>query len=185
MVHPGVDLAFFTHSVKTRANGVKFAHQSLCNPKISTLIKAIRKGFLKGCPNQSENLILKYLNSSLATANGHMKRTRHGIRSTRRTQLQTAYVVPRLDGPSVPLPAWMQLPDSFLIPQGVGPTLIANDDELIVNVFCYGAFVDKRSGVVYNDLTGKFPSFRLMVAFVSSCFTIMRQMRFWQRRLQG
>jgi hypothetical protein len=32
-IHPGVQLASFTHSVRTRANGVKFAHQSLCNPK--------------------------------------------------------------------------------------------------------------------------------------------------------
>ncbi len=64
-IHPGVDLATFTHSVKTRAYGVKFAHQSLGNPKISTLLKA----FLKGCPNLSEKLILKYLNPSPVTAN--------------------------------------------------------------------------------------------------------------------
>ena len=31
----------YTHSVKTRANAVKFAYQSLCNPKISTLLKAV------------------------------------------------------------------------------------------------------------------------------------------------
>ncbi len=34
-------VASFTHSIKTKANGVKFAHQSLCNPKISTLLKAV------------------------------------------------------------------------------------------------------------------------------------------------
>ena len=40
--HDGVaHVASFTHSIKTRANGVKFAHQSLCNPKISTLLKAV------------------------------------------------------------------------------------------------------------------------------------------------
>jgi hypothetical protein len=72
--HPGVTLATFTHSVQTQANAVKFAHQSLCNPKISTLFKAIRQGFLKRCPNLSETLILKYLNPSSATAKGHMKR---------------------------------------------------------------------------------------------------------------
>ena len=59
LIHPGVNLATFTHSVKTRASGVKFAHQSLCNPKISTLLKAVRKGFLDGCPNLSKKLILK------------------------------------------------------------------------------------------------------------------------------
>ena len=53
-IHPGITLANFTHSVKTRTNGAKFAHQLLCNPKILTLLKAVRKGFLKGCPNLSE-----------------------------------------------------------------------------------------------------------------------------------
>ena len=76
-------IAMFTHSVNTRANAVKFAHQSLCNPKISSLLKATRRGYLKGCPGISETLILKYLNPSPATAKGHMKRPRHGIKSTR------------------------------------------------------------------------------------------------------
>jgi hypothetical protein len=39
--HLRVDLASFTHSVCTHANGVNFAHQSLCNLKISTLLKAV------------------------------------------------------------------------------------------------------------------------------------------------
>jgi hypothetical protein len=72
-IHPGITLANFTRSVKTRVNGVKFAHQSLCNPNILTLLKAVCKSFLKGCPNLSEKLILKYLNPSPATAKGHMK----------------------------------------------------------------------------------------------------------------
>ncbi len=80
--HPGVALATFMHSVQTWANAVKFAHQSLCSLKISTLLKAICWGFLKGCPNLLETLILKYLNPSLATAKGYMKRPNHGIRST-------------------------------------------------------------------------------------------------------
>jgi hypothetical protein len=57
--HPGINLATFMHSVRTQANAVKFAHQSLCNPKISTLLKATRKGFLKGCPNMTKKLITK------------------------------------------------------------------------------------------------------------------------------
>jgi hypothetical protein len=55
-----VDAAMFTHSVRTRAHAVKFSHQSLCNPKISSLMKALRKGYLKGCPNLSEELVTKY-----------------------------------------------------------------------------------------------------------------------------
>ena len=175
-VHDGVDLATFTHSIKTRANGVKFAHQSLCNPKISTLLKAVRKGFLDGCPNLSEKLILKYLNPSPATAKGHMKRPRHGIRSTRRILSQPTPDAPRIELPLPPLPdfsqpdEWMALPDEFPHQHGVGPNFIANDDESIANVFCYGAFADKRSGVVYNDLTGNFP----FVSFDGSvCFLVV------------
>jgi hypothetical protein len=32
-IHPGITHASFTHSVCICVNGVKFAHQSLCNPK--------------------------------------------------------------------------------------------------------------------------------------------------------
>ena len=36
-----VDIAMFTHSVQTRVNAVKFSHQEMCNPKISSLMKAL------------------------------------------------------------------------------------------------------------------------------------------------
>jgi hypothetical protein len=48
--------ASFLYLIGTRANNVKFMHQSLCNPKISTLLKATRRGFLKGCPYISVKL---------------------------------------------------------------------------------------------------------------------------------
>jgi hypothetical protein len=37
---------------------------------------------LKGCPNLSEELVTKYLNPRLATAKGHLKHPKKGIRST-------------------------------------------------------------------------------------------------------
>ena len=43
------------------------------------------------------------------------------------------------------------------IPIPNNPHVIANNDESIAKVFCFGAFADKRNGVVYNDLTGSFP----------------------------
>ena len=192
-IHPGVHLPSFTHSVSTRANGVKFAHQLLCNPKILTLLKAVRRGFLKGCPNFSEKLILKYLNPSPATAKGHMKRPRHGIRSTHRDATTTPIIPATMQAPAttsilpapiqapnaatlpivpildIPPNPWMQLPADIahLHP---GPAIIADDEESIANVFCYGAFADRHSGVVYNDLTGNFP----FVSFDGSvCFLVM------------
>ena len=46
--HPAI--AMFTHSVNTHTNTKKFAHQSLCNPKISSLLKATQRGYFIGCP---------------------------------------------------------------------------------------------------------------------------------------
>ena len=73
-----VSVAAFTHSIRTRENAVKFAHQSLGNPRISTLLKALKKNFLKGCPNMTIELVNKYLNASPATTKGHMKRPKKG-----------------------------------------------------------------------------------------------------------
>ena len=43
-------VANFAHSITTRANKVKFAHQSLCNPKISKHSKRHGKASSKGAP---------------------------------------------------------------------------------------------------------------------------------------
>ena len=52
------------------------------------------------------------------------------------------------------------------------PNLIGDDedDASIANVFCFGAFADKQSGVMYNDLTGNFP---VMLLDGSVCFLVM------------
>ena len=164
-VHQGVDLAAFSHSVRTRGNGVKFAHQSLCNPKISTLLKAVRRGFLRGCPNMNEKLILKYLNPSPATAKGHMKRPRHGIKSTRRKE--TPRTIPSSGIPVIPLLDEVRSEPSqrnvhapvhvFPQPDRLPNIIVDDDDDSTANIFCSAAFADKFSGVVYSDLTGNFP----------------------------
>jgi hypothetical protein len=79
---PAVQIAFFAHTVQTKANSIHFAHQLLCSPRISTLLKAIKRGYLKGRPNLTAYGINKYLDPSPATAKRHMKRPRQGIRST-------------------------------------------------------------------------------------------------------
>jgi hypothetical protein len=43
-------------------------------------MKALRKGFLKECPNINDELVAKYLNPSPTTAKGHMKRPKKGTR---------------------------------------------------------------------------------------------------------
>ncbi len=182
--HPGINLATFTNSVRTQANAVKFAHQSLCNPKMSTLLKATRKGFLKRCPNDmTKKLIMKYLNASPGTAKGHMKFPRHGIKSTR-PKHPKAILQPVPTMPTAPTqPAAQQMPPALPIINKVpaypgqayggtlGPNLIGSDeDESIANIFCFGAFADKNNSIVYHDLTGSFP---FMSYDGSICFFIL------------
>jgi hypothetical protein len=175
-IHPGVTLAIFTHSVQTRANGIIFAHQSLCNPKISTLLKAVRKGFLKGCPNLNSNLILKYLNPSPTTSKGHMKRPHHGIKSTHPKHIPLTELHIPVMPPPVLVPVNMQLPASEH-PHVIGarhnfaPTFIINVcNESIANVFCFSTFTNRHSGMVYKDLMGNFP----FVSFNgSACFLVL------------
>jgi hypothetical protein len=175
--HPAITVAAFTHSVRTRANAVKFAHQSLGNPKISTLLKAVCKGFLKGCSNMTETLILKYLNASLATTKGHMKHPRHGIRSTR-PKLTAKGHPNAIPGPVAQI-APPVLPLFNAIPGYPGPGLaaqpgpniiVADDDDSTANIFCFGAFANKNSGIVYHDLTGSFP---FMSFDGSVCFFVL------------
>jgi hypothetical protein len=168
-IHPGINIMLFTHTVGMQANAVKFAHQSLCNPKVSTLLKATQKGFLKGCPNLTKKLIVKYLNPSPATAKGHMKCPRHGIKSTRPKQSRTAVLeipkipqappqpVDQVDASVLPLVQEIPLYSGQAYHATQGPNLIGSDgDESITNIFCFGAFADKNSGIVYQDLTGSF-----------------------------
>ncbi len=51
------------------------------------------------------------------------------------------------------------------------PTFIDDiDDESIANVFCFGAFANKNTSVVYNDCTGNFP---FMLFNGNVCFFVM------------
>jgi hypothetical protein len=154
--HPGVTLATFTHSVITWANAVKYAHQSLCNPKFLTLLKAVCKGFHKGCPNISKTLILKYLNSCSAMAKGYMKQPRHSIHIIRSTRHHPA---PMTQPASPVLPLFEAIPVYPWPAYGLrpGPNVIMDDDDKsIANIFCFGAFANRNSGILYHDLTGWF-----------------------------
>jgi hypothetical protein len=106
-----------------------------------------------------------------------MKWPKKGIRSTQK-QVKTkgdanvpSIHVPMPQAAPHPLPLFMEP-----IPYK-GPAYNAHrevnyipDDESIANVFCFGAFANKVSGVVYNDLTGKF-SFMLIDGSV--CFFLL------------
>ena len=150
----------------------KNPQQIQVNPKISTLMKAPKKGFLKGCPNMNEELVTKYLNPSPATAKGHMKRPKKGIRSTTRPSPPIVQQIAARANPVI-LPLFDE-PPPYPGPAynaSNRPAMIEDDDnESIANLFCFGAFADKVTGVIYNDLTGNFP---FMSLDGSVCFFVM------------
>jgi hypothetical protein len=149
---------------KNKANSIWFAHQSLCSPRISTLLKTIRHGFLKGCPNLTTEGVTKYLNPSPAMAKGHIKQPRMGIRST---QCVVAHAPIKANAAPEPIKANLLptdievlLHDSSISNVICPPNANLIEDEdtsLDANMFCFAAFVDKRTGTLYNDLTGPFP----------------------------
>jgi hypothetical protein len=122
----------------------------------------------------SVKLILKYLILSAATAKGQMKRPRYGIRSTRtRTPVKTNDPHVQVEHVPVivqPVLVISPFPPKYqpLLP---GPNLIAgNKDQSIANIFCFGAFANKQSGIVYHDNTGSFP---FMSFDGSVCFFVL------------
>jgi hypothetical protein len=83
-----------------------------------------------------------------------MKQPCHSIQSTCHHTAPGAQplppVLPLFDKiPVYPGPAYNAQP---------GPNVIAEDvDESIANIFCFGAFSDRNSRIIYHDLTGLFP----------------------------
>ncbi len=151
---------------------MKFMHQSLYNPPKSSLLAAIRQGFLHGAPHLTLKSVAKYLPPSTATAKGHLKHPRKGIRST--TPKQPNVNIPS-DVPIVLLPGIdvYAADDNVYDISDIDPCFNIIDDvhdHSIANVFCTGAFANKVTGIVYNDCTGKFP-YRSLNGNV--CFFIM------------
>jgi hypothetical protein len=135
-------------------------HQSLCNPPITSLIKAINAGFLRSSQHLNAKSIHKYLMPSPATSKGHMKQPPKGLQS--RTPKPTRPFLSRPpSAPSIHQPVMPGLiPDDNHKDDSnkPHPTFIDNvNNESIANVFCLGAFANKNTGVVYNNCTGNFP----------------------------
>jgi hypothetical protein len=106
-----------------------------------------------------------------------MKRPRHGLQSTRPKQKNGTIIlpvpVPQLAPPVLPLFTPDVIPAYPGPAHGVQPSpiVIADDgDESIANIFCFRAFADKNSGIVYHDLTGLFP---FMSFNGSICFFVL------------
>jgi hypothetical protein len=170
--NPIIETAGFSYAQTTKINNVKFAHQSFGNPPITSILKSINAGFLDGAPHLDAMTVRKYLVSSPATAKGHMKRPRKGIRST--TPKENTHILRTPQRvPDVTMPGLADLYDNEEETVPIMPLHnLINDieDESIANVFCFGAFAYNVSVVVYNDCTGDFP---YMSLDGNVCFFVM------------
>jgi hypothetical protein len=61
---------------------VQFMYASLGSPVLSTLLRALRKGYFATIPRFTSALLCKYKPNSVASALGHLDRRRQGIDST-------------------------------------------------------------------------------------------------------
>jgi hypothetical protein len=152
-------IAFFTHTMCTKANSIQFAHQALCSPCISTLLQAIRRGYLKGCPNLSAKGVMKYHNPSPASAKGHMKCPRHGIQSTcRHNVIPSPKALPiTITNKEIVQDIFNDVLDQQHLSQINANVIKDNDSPMNANLFCFATFVDKHTGTIYNGFTGAFP----------------------------
>lgn len=79
-------------------NFVLFAHAALGSPAISTLLRAVRLGYLSHWPRLTATLISQFLPHTLPTAQGHLNQQRQGHDSTK-TPLFTPLVDNSFDIP--------------------------------------------------------------------------------------
>ncbi len=107
---------------------------------------------------------------SPATSKGHMKCLRKGLRST--THKQTRPSLPRPPTSNHPFMPGLIPDDSDEDNNNKPQPAFINDidDESIANVFYFGAFVNKNTGVIYNNCTGNFP---FMLLNGNVCFFVM------------
>ena len=66
----------------TDASFATFIHTTLGSPALSTLLRAVRKGYLSSYPRLTATMVTSYLSLTAATARGHLDQHRQGLDST-------------------------------------------------------------------------------------------------------
>jgi hypothetical protein len=118
---------------------VAYAHTAMFPPALSTLEKALHKGYVRNLPGLTAKTLRRHPPRSVATAKGHLDQTRKNMRSTK----GKPNTLPIADDPTVPND---ETDDAF--PAHADKT---RD--------CYVAVcnLDEPTGKIYTNQTGKFP----------------------------
>ena len=111
------------------AEMVAYSHSALFSPTLSTLQKALDRGYITGFPGLNPQTLKKYPPQSLAIHKGHMDQTRANQQSTQ-------------------IPAVDQFTLDTLF-----PAPIENGEK---TDYCYTATIE-CTGQVFTDQTGRYP----------------------------
>jgi len=117
---------------------IRFMHASFGSPVLSTLLRALRRGYLKSIPRFTAALVSKHPPITVATATGHLDQRRQGLDSTK-TISQTPAAIEVSDHPNSTLKEDEDSNDD-LIP-------LDNDHTVYTKLFDTADF----------DCTGRFP----------------------------
>ena len=60
-----------------------FIHKAFGSPVLSTLLRAVRKGYLSSYPRPTASMVTAYISPTAATARGHLDQHRRGLDSTK------------------------------------------------------------------------------------------------------
>ena len=81
--HTNQPFAAATHALSADAEFVRFTHAALGSPSLSTLAKAVRRGYFHLYPRLTSTILSAYPPHSIATAQGHLDQHRKGQHSTK------------------------------------------------------------------------------------------------------
>jgi hypothetical protein len=130
------------------ADLVALSHATLFSPALSTLEKALNKGYLTNFPGLDADSLRKYPPNSIPMVKGHLDQSRKNQQSTKPARMAkvTVSTVTEDDG-GLPSEASTAEDDEF-------PPGLSDDND--TNNSCFYADIVQPTGQIYTDLTGKF-----------------------------
>jgi hypothetical protein len=118
---------------------VAFHHAALFSPALTTLERALQKGFLPPFPGLTLQALCRDPPHSVATIKGHLDQIRKNLRSTKKAPKESL---------TTPVSNTDEVDNWFP----------ASEPSNKQTHHCYVALIKpERSGQIYSDLTGRFP----------------------------
>ena len=111
---------------------VKYLHQACGSPVKSTWLKAIEAGYFTTWPGLTTDLVKKHLPKSLASAKGHLRQERQGLRSTQKTTQPSS------------------------VNSTTKPVMTTDKETTVRTNWVYMQPIEV-TGQIYSDQTGRFP----------------------------